>query len=358
MKIRAHSTHSVLFDAAPADGAPVPTRIHLLPPSGFTGRDGRGPYFYTFEELLQAFNAYGMPLAIDYEHQSIGAGEKTGATPAAGWINGIEEDALGVWGLVEWTAAASAFIAAKEYRFISPVFEFYVETGRVLQLTGAGLTNMPNLHLVSLNTKEKSAATAPFTAHQQLNLSKHMREQLLAQLGLAAEATDADILAAVTASTQAAAHAKAAATAVGAADTSSIVTAAQSRFATDLSTYVPKTDFEAMSVRATAAEASLATHTAAAHRSAVAAAVAKAQGDKLLSPASAAHVAEAYADKPLASLTAYIATLTPVLGKTIDQGAHRIAAGEAELTEGQKVMCSVSGITEEAFRAELARRSK
>jgi hypothetical protein len=30
-----------------------------------TGRDERGPYVYTFEELKQTFYAYGMPLAID-----------------------------------------------------------------------------------------------------------------------------------------------------------------------------------------------------------------------------------------------------------------------------------------------------
>lgn len=354
MKIRAHATHSVLFDAAPADGAPVPTRIHLLPPSGFTGRDGRGPYFYTFEELKQAFDAYGMPLAIDYEHQSIGAGEKQGPTPAAGWINGIEEDAEGVWGLVEWTAAASAYIAAREYRFISPVFEFYVETGRVLQLTGAGLTNMPNLQLLSLNTKEKSAATAPCIAHQPLNnVSKHMREQLIALLCLAATATDADILAAATVSTEAAAHAKTAAEAVGATDAAGIVVAAQSKFTTDLSTYVAKVDFEAMSVRATTAETSLATHTAAAHKVAVLAAVDKAQADNLLTPATATHVAEAYGDKPLAALTAYIATLVPVLGKTTEQGAHR-AGADADLTDAQKAMCVLSGVSETAFKATLA----
>lgn len=353
MKIRAHATHSVLFDAAPADGAPVPTRIHLLPPSGFTGRDGRGPYFYTFEELTQAFDAYGMPLAIDYEHQSIGAGEKQGPTPAAGWINGIEEDAEGVWGIVEWTAAASAYIAAREYRFISPVFEFYVETGRVLQLTGAGLTNMPNLQLLSLNTKEKSAASAPCIAHQPLNVSKHMREQLLVLLGLAATATDADILAAATVNTEAAAHAKTAAEAVGATDAAGIVVAAQSKFSTDLSTYVAKGDFEAMSVRATTAETSLATHTAAAHKVAVLAAVDKAQADNLLTPATATHVAEAYGDKPLASLTAYIATLVPVLGKATEQGAHRAGAG-ADLTDAQKAMCQLSGVSETAFKATLA----
>jgi len=356
MNIRAHSTHSALFDVAPADGAPVPTRIHLLPPSGFTGRDGRGPYYYTFAELALAFEAYGMPLAIDYEHQSIGAGDKLGATPAAGWIVAIEADELGVWGMVEWTSAASAFIAAREYRFISPVFEFYVETGRVLQLTGAGLTNMPNLHLVSLNTK--SAAPGAFTSQlPTTGISTHMREQLITHLKLAADATDADILAAVTASTEAAAHAKTAAEAVGAADVAGIVTAAQSKFGTDLSTYVAKTDFEAMSVRATTAESALATHTAAAHKTAVAAAVAKATADNLLTPASASHVQEAYADKPLESLTAYISTLVPVLGKgTTEQGAHR--SGDVELTESQKAMCAVSGISEDAFRAELARRTK
>lgn len=39
------AAHSFIQDLAPAAGAAVPSRIHLLPSSGFTGRDGRGPHF-------------------------------------------------------------------------------------------------------------------------------------------------------------------------------------------------------------------------------------------------------------------------------------------------------------------------
>ena len=67
--------HSLLLDLAPADsGSSVPTRIQLLPPSGFAGRDGRGPFTYSFNDLLDAFNAYtDLPTTI----------ETAGAAPAA-----------------------------------------------------------------------------------------------------------------------------------------------------------------------------------------------------------------------------------------------------------------------------------
>ena len=43
------------------------------------------------------------------------------------------------------TDAARAFIQADEYRYISPVFSFDPETGAVLELKSAALTNYPAL---------------------------------------------------------------------------------------------------------------------------------------------------------------------------------------------------------------------
>ncbi len=87
-----------------------------------------------------------------------------------------------------------------------------------------------------------------------------MRELLIQLFGLVATASDADIPAAATAAKEGAAHAKAAAEAVGAASTADIATAAQSEFGIDKASYVAKTDFEAMSKRATDAETALAAH--------------------------------------------------------------------------------------------------
>jgi phage I-like protein len=126
----------------------LPEWIQLLPAGDIATRDGRGPYRNTDPaRVLEEFLAYGMPIAVDYEHQSLEAEEKTSPTPAAGWIHELEIREGEIWGRVEWTERAAGMIAAKEYRYISPVFEYVPKTGEIMRLVSAGLTNRPNLYL-------------------------------------------------------------------------------------------------------------------------------------------------------------------------------------------------------------------
>lgn len=69
--------------------------------------------------------------------------------PAAGWIKQLESRGDGLWGLIEWTAKASAHLAAKEYRYLSPVFNF-TPSGEVTRVLRAALTNNPALELTAL----------------------------------------------------------------------------------------------------------------------------------------------------------------------------------------------------------------
>jgi phage I-like protein len=120
----------------------------LLPAGTFSGRDGRGPYRITDPSaLLVAFSRWSCDLCVDYEHQSLDAAQKAGPIPAAGWIKALEGRPDGVWARIAWTETASACLKAKEYRYLSPVFSYDPKSGEVLALTGAGLTNTPNLHL-------------------------------------------------------------------------------------------------------------------------------------------------------------------------------------------------------------------
>lgn len=91
-------------------------------------------------------------LPIDYEH-GIEGGEPGQAIPAAGWIKAIDDapDENGIlWGTVEWTRKAAAHIAAKEYKYISPVIDPTVRDNKTGEaqgwtLTSAALTNTPVL---------------------------------------------------------------------------------------------------------------------------------------------------------------------------------------------------------------------
>jgi phage I-like protein len=140
--------HSLPLDSGSGDGW-----YHLLQAGEFSGRDGRGPYLNDQPaSILSAFAQWGMPLCIDYHHQSENAEAQTGLVPAAGWGKEMEVREGSIWCRIEWTATAAKAIAAKEVMYLSPVFDYDSKTGRVLQIVMAGLTNTPNLDLESLTS--------------------------------------------------------------------------------------------------------------------------------------------------------------------------------------------------------------
>ena len=66
------------------------------------------------------------------------------------------EEGRGLFAGVDWTDKARAHIRAGEYRYISPVFAFDRQSGAVLRLICAALTNHPALDGMD-------AASATFT---------------------------------------------------------------------------------------------------------------------------------------------------------------------------------------------------
>jgi phage I-like protein len=68
----------------------APEWVHLLPPKGrIIARDGRQFVLQDPSALVADFNARGLDLAIDFEHQSeIEAAKQSGPVPAAGWTLG------------------------------------------------------------------------------------------------------------------------------------------------------------------------------------------------------------------------------------------------------------------------------
>lgn len=141
------AVHFVALD----DSTQAPVWVELTPPGEFFGRDGRGPYRSDVESILDAFHAMGMPLPIDYEHQSSQATKNGQPAPAAGWVHELQSREGGaIWGRVEWTARGGKMVADHEYRYLSPEF-MHLQDGTVVALASAGLTNKPNLYLTALN---------------------------------------------------------------------------------------------------------------------------------------------------------------------------------------------------------------
>jgi phage I-like protein len=145
----AHMTFAIV-----AAGGEPPEWVHLLPSGTFTTNDGRGPFHLRdAETLLRA--AGGRDLVLDFEHQTDNAPRNGQPAPAAGWIKELAARADGIWGRVEWTERAAGMIRDKEYRFLSPVFQFSRATKAVTRLLRAALTNNPALEdLTALARKE------------------------------------------------------------------------------------------------------------------------------------------------------------------------------------------------------------
>ena len=206
------ASHSVCLSASLEAGGRKQW-IHLLPKGTFVGRDGRGPWKAdNLGEVIDNTRAYAGKtlLAIDYDHQIDKAAKNGQPAPAAGWITELQERPSGLWGLVEWTEKAAAHIKAKEYRYLSPVFNYAPGTNEVKRLLRAALTNNPALELTAL-------ASVQETTTMQDQTMARLRELL----GLDDTADEQAIIDAV----------------------SSLVTAQQSA-QPDLSEYVPMAEFK------------------------------------------------------------------------------------------------------------------
>lgn len=163
------------FEVVTLDGGGAPEWIELLPAGQIiTGRDGRTWINDRPDIILASFAAEGKDLPIDWEHSTQLRAPNGEQSPAAGWIKAIELRDGSMWGRVEWTDKGAASIASREYRYISPVFNFEIESNRIFRIASCGLTNQPNLYLNALNQQKEST----------MDLA-----QLLVSLGLPATAT-------------------------------------------------------------------------------------------------------------------------------------------------------------------------
>ncbi|ABS69720.1 Mu-like prophage I protein-like protein [Xanthobacter versatilis] len=169
----------ILFSAFAA-GDIVPEWVHLAPTGTFKGRDGRGPYTLDAQAVLADFAA-GDRRPIDENHAIDKAAPEGRPSPARGWIVALEARGDGIWGRVEWTDTGRQLLTDKAYRGISPALRV-AAGGRVLGIARASLVNDPNLLLTSLHNRS----------------SDHMDlVKLREALGLAADASEAAILAAL-----------------------------------------------------------------------------------------------------------------------------------------------------------------
>lgn len=188
--------------------------VRVLPAGRFRSADGSGrPETPAAGWLLDAAAAAELigrarsrrdSRLIDYEHQSMRAAEVAPA-PAAGWFTELqwrepgEAEPGGLYMTPEWTPRAAAMIRDREYRYLSPLFAYDRDSGQVLDLVSVALVNQAGLD-----------GLADLAAMAALKHLKHpptdeetcmIPMPILAALGAAETATEAEALACVAALT-------------------------------------------------------------------------------------------------------------------------------------------------------------
>jgi len=190
------AVHGTAIEDADLSASAPPEWVMLIPAGEFSGRDGRGRFRLANAAcVIAATEALGLTagVPIDYDHATDFAARKGRPAPAAGWIRKLEERDGALWGCVDWTPYGAKAITSREYRYISPVFQ-YSPDGAVTRLLRAGLTNNPNLYLIAISARA-AAVAAP--RPEGSNAMDTLLQQLCEMLGLDDDASPDEVLAAV-----------------------------------------------------------------------------------------------------------------------------------------------------------------
>ena len=295
------------------------------------------------------------PPVIDYEHQTLHKEANGQPAPAAGWIHGLRWIAdKGLYAEVELTQRARDLVAAGEYRYFSPVFEYAKSTGDVARVLMGALTNHPAIAgMDAINLM--AAATARFGATPHPNppeTTVTLLEKLLAAIGLPANTTEDAAIAACTSIKSQADAARAALKLDGTA-TAETVTAACTSLRTaatnatpDPAKYVPVSVVEVL-------KTSVAALTAKVGERQVEDLITPALADGRLLPAQETWARD-LGKTNLAALTAYLKTAQPIAALSSTQTGGKPPAGEQDkgahgLTKDELAVAAACGMTPEAY---------
>jgi hypothetical protein len=111
------------------------------------GYKGKQKFAVTREDLdriVANFRKRKADLVVDYEHSTLNAGDGV-PTATAGWLKRMEDgpDAAGVlWGWVEYTEQGAQSVAARDYKYVSPVIDWSVRDKSTGEQQGATVTSV------------------------------------------------------------------------------------------------------------------------------------------------------------------------------------------------------------------------
>jgi phage I-like protein len=305
----------------------APEWVELIPAGErVRGRDGR-EWLNDQPEAVVAATAGRLPLPIDWEHATEVRAPKGEDAPAAAWIEEVQvrEDGA-IWGRAEWTPRGRDQVTAKEYRFLSPGFDFDRATGRIVRLVHAGLTNTPNLVLTALNRPQQASEDRQDITREKETPLNTLAERLREALGLTADAGDDAIVTAVN-------------------------TARAVNRPVDLTTYAPRTELATAINRAETAEAERDALRAEKTDEAIEAAINGALDAGKIIPASAdTYRALCRTEGGLEQFTALAATLPVIAGAAESRAKGKVEdKSTSALTVEERAVCRALGQSEDDF---------
>lgn len=316
-------------------------------------------------EVIARHAARGQPSVIDYEHQTLHKEKNGQPAPAAGWLHRLRWiEGRGLFGEVEWTDEAKALIAAKQYRYFSPVFEYSQPEGHVLAIHMGAVTNHPGLHGLEPLSLLAAATAAFLPAPQEQTTMNPLLAAVLAAFGLPNTTDEKGAVAALTAvgsikdlQTKAAAGEAATQVATAACTALSLPADAKAETVTAaltaaVATGKPNPAEYAPVAALTALQTQLAALTAKQQEAEIDALIQPALADGRLQPTMEPWARE-LGQTNMTALTSYLATAQPIaaLTGTQTQGKQpeNTAKGAHGLDASEVAVCSAMGINPEDF---------
>lgn len=143
------------------------------------------------QKIIDAFDGERL---VDVDHISV----EGGSTLAYAWVTSLRLDPeLGLMGTFKFTDKGAEAVNSREYRFVS-VCWYCDDGGNPYELDSVALTNRPNLPVRPILNR-KQTAKQPVVNADDITKGKPEMDKLIELLGLSPEATEEDVLAAVTA---------------------------------------------------------------------------------------------------------------------------------------------------------------
>lgn len=310
-----------IYSSVELSDGKAPEWVELIPAGPtVTGRDGRQWLFDEEAQMLvqSSFTTRAIDLPLDWEHATQHRAPKGESAPAAAWISQFEIREGALWGKVTWTPNGDAQVTNREYRFLSPVFDFDPDTTRIARLVSAGLTNKPNFLLTALNQEQME------------NPSVKPSPELLKLLGLPDTATAEQVFTATT-------------------DKLNATAQALNAESGNLDRFVPRADYNALESRALNAESALTEHKKAEHAKAVDAVITLATQAGKITPATVDyHRAMCQDDAGLTRFKAFV-DAAPVVADPTSLGERKPLDTTTALNAEEQAICLQFGVDPAEF---------